>query len=89
MGFVDAFWHLTGLFGPALGMALIAPTLAKLLWRRDLRAVAWRDLAAWVLGTSAVVTLAGLLLLGRDGRMTTYGAMVLAAAVVLGWRGWR
>ena len=89
MGFVDAFWHLTGLFGPALGMALIAPTLAKLLWRRDLRPVAWRDLAAWVFGACAVVTLAGLLLLGRDGRMATYGAMVLAAAVVLGWRGWR
>ena len=89
MDFFDGLWQLIGLFGPALGLALIAPTLAKLLWRRDLRQVAWRDLAAWVLGACAVVTLAGLLLLGRDGRMATYGAMVLTAAAVLGWRGWR
>ena len=89
MGFFDAFWHLANLFGPALGLALIAPTAAKLLWRRDLRQVAWRGLAAWVLGACALVTLAGLLLLGRDGRMVTYGAMVLTAAAVLGWRGWR
>ena len=88
MGPVDAFWHLSNFFGPALGLALIAPALAKLLWRRDLRAVAWRSLALWTFGACAAVQLAGLVLTGRDGRMLTYAATVLAAALVLWWRGW-
>ena len=88
MGPVDAIWHLSNFFGPALGMALIAPTLAKFLWRRDLRPVAWRSLAAWTFGVSAAVLLAGLVVTGRDGRMLTYAAMVLAAAMALWWRGW-
>ena len=90
MGPLDALWHLLNLFGPALGLGLIAPTLAKALWRDALRRVPWRGLVAWVAGADAVVTLAGLALSGRDGRMATYAAMVLATAAVLGWRGfWR
>lgn len=90
MGPIDALWHLLNLFGPALGLALIAPSLAKGLWRAALRGVAWRGLAGWVAGANALVTLAGLALTGRDGRMATYAAMVLATAAVLGWRGfWR
>ncbi len=85
---VDAFWHLANLFGPAFGLALIAPTLAKLLWRHDLRRVAWRGLALWTGAACAAVVLAGLVLLGRDGRMATYATMVLAATAVLWWRGW-
>ena len=89
MGLVDAIWHLLNLFGPAVGMALIAPALAKLLWRRDLRSVAWRSLAGWTFAAGALVLLAGLVVLGRDGRMATYGALVVVAAAVLWWRGWR
>jgi hypothetical protein len=85
---VDAFWHLANLFGPAIGLALIVPTLAKLLWRQELRRVAWRSLALWTLAACAAVLLAGLVLLGRDGRMATYLALVLAAALTLWWRGW-
>lgn len=88
MGPLDAIWHLLNLFGAALGMALIAPSLAKLLWWRELRAVPWRALAAWVGGSAAAVTVAGLVLTGRDGRMATYAAMVLASAAALWWRGW-
>ncbi len=87
MGPLDGLWHLSNLFGPAVGLGLITPALAKLLWRRELRAVAWLSLALWVLGADALITLAGLMLLGRDGRMATYGAMVLATAAVLWWRG--
>ncbi len=35
----------------------------------------------------AAVTLAGLVVFGRDGRMATYAAMVLACAFTLWWRG--
>ncbi|MDT7837502.1 hypothetical protein [Aquabacterium sp. OR-4] len=87
MGPIDAFWHLLNLFGPAIGMGLIAPTLAKLLWRSALRSVPWRELAGWTAAVCAAVLLAGLVVFGRDGRMTTYVALVLATAAVLGWRG--
>ena len=89
MGPLDVFWHLANLFAPALGMALIAPTLAKLLWRDALRAKPWAPLAAWVGLASAVVLAGALVLLGRDGRMATYVAMVLVSAAVLWWRGAR
>ena len=84
-----ALWHLLNLFGPAAGMALIAPTLAKLLWRRDLRNVPWRSLAGWTFAVGTLALLAGLVLWGRDGRMATYGVLVVVAAAVLWWRGWR
>ena len=47
----------------------------------------WRRLAGTAGAAGAVVTLAGLVLLGRDGKMATYGAMVVACAVTLWWRG--
>jgi len=87
MGPVDALWHVLNLFGPALGLGLIAPTLAKLLWRRELAAVGWQALAKWVAGAAALVTLAGLVITGRDGKMVTYLAMVATCAGVLWWRG--
>ena len=89
MGPIDLFWHLANLLAPALGMALIAPTLAKLLWRDALRAVPWAALAGWVGAADAGVLLAGLAVQGRDGRMATYAAMVLVSAAVLWWRGAR
>ena len=89
MGPLDAIWHLLNLFGPALGLSLIAPSLAKLVWRRELAKVRWTALAGWVAGAGAVVQVGGLVLLGRDGRMATYAALVLACGAALWWRGFR
>lgn len=87
MGPLDALWHLTNLFVPALALGALAAALAKLSWRRALAGVSWRQLAGPACAACAVVTLAGLVLFGRDGKMATYGAMVLACAVTLWWRG--
>jgi hypothetical protein len=87
MGPLDALWHLLNLFAPALGVGLLASSVTKLLWRRELAAVPLRRLAAWACGTSAIVTLAGLVILGRDGRMATYGAMIVGCALALWWAG--
>ena len=87
MGPLDALWHLANLFVPALALGGLAAACAKLVWRRDLAGVSWRRLAVPAATAGALVTLAGLVLTGRDGKMATYVAMVLACAVTLWWQG--
>ena len=89
MGLIDAFWHIANLLAPALGMALVAPTVAKLIWRQELRSLPWWGLVFWVFVAGAAVLLGGLLLLGQDGRMATYAALVGVSAFTLWWCGWR
>lgn len=88
MGALDALWHLLNFLAPAMVCGVAAAWLAKLLWWRELKGVSpWR-LSAWAVGASAGVLVAGLLWTGRDGRMSTYGAMVFACALALWWAGW-
>jgi len=87
LGPIDAFWHLLNLFGPAAGLGLITPALAKLLWRGDLKSVAWPGLALRVFAVCAAVTVAGLVVFGHDGKIATYAAMVGACALSLWWFG--
>lgn len=87
MDFLDAFWHVLNLFGPALGVGMIAAGAAKLLWRRELAKASYLRLVLWAFGAGAAVLLAGVVLLGQDGRIATYGAMVLACALALWWAG--
>jgi hypothetical protein len=87
MGPIDAFWHLANLFLPALALGALAAALAKLAWRRELAAVAWKRLALPASLVCGAITLGGLLLFGRDGKMATYAAMVGACALTLWWRG--
>ena len=87
MDSVAAFWHVVNFFLPALGTGALAAALAKLLWRRELKAVRWLRLAAWAGAAGAVVLAAGLAALGRDGAMGTYAAMVSACAAALWWAG--
>jgi hypothetical protein len=84
---LDVLWHLLNFFAPAAGLSVIAASGCKLLWRRELAAVAWRRLALPAGLAGMAVLLGGLVLLGRDGRMATYAAMVVACAVSLWWQG--
>jgi hypothetical protein len=68
-------------------LGLIAAAGAKLVWRRDLAGVAYSRLARWAGGAATAALLAGLVITGRDGRMATYAAMVLACALALWWAG--
>jgi hypothetical protein len=72
---------------PALAVAALAAGAAKLLWRRELRTVAWTRLARDAAIANLVVLVAGLVLTRHDGRILTYAAMVLACAIALWWRG--
>jgi hypothetical protein len=87
MGPLDALWHLLNFIAPAVGVALLAASLAKLSWRRELAAVPWRRLVLWTAAAGALALVAGLVLLGRDGKMATYGALVVASAFALWWVG--
>jgi uncharacterized membrane protein len=87
MGPIDAFWHLSNLFLPALLLGALAAALAKLMWRRELASVPWRRLATVAAAAAAAVVLLGLVVFGGDGRMATYAGMVLATAGALWWRG--
>ena len=87
MGPLDAVWHLLNFFAPAAGVALIAVSIAKLLWHRELAATGWLRLVAWVAGVAAGVLVAGLVVFGHDGKMATYVVLVLASALTLWWAG--
>jgi hypothetical protein len=88
MGLLDALIHFVNFFMPALGVGLLSALLAKLLWRHALQGVTLRRLAAWAVGSCALVLIGGLVLTGRDGRMATYIAMTAACALALLWAGW-
>ena len=87
MGPLDAAWHLLNFVAPALGVAVLASALAKLLWRRELAAVPWRRLALWAAGVGVLVLVGGMVVFGRDGKMATYAALVVASALALWWVG--
>ena len=86
MGLLAFLDHVVNLFVPAVALAAIAAALVKWVWRRDLAAQRWWRLATPAALFNAGVTLGGLVLLGRDGRMGTYAAMVLATALTLWWQ---
>jgi hypothetical protein len=85
MDALDLLWHLLNFVAPGVGLGVLSATAAKLAWRRELAAVRWTRLAGWASAASCAVLVGGLVLTGRDGRMSTYGAMVLACAAALGW----
>ena len=89
MDTLGAFWHLANFLAPAAGVGLIAALLAKLLWWRPLGGVAWWRLWAWAGVAALLVSIAGLVLFGRDGKMATYAALVAATAIALWWAGFR
>jgi hypothetical protein len=86
---LDGLWHLLNFFAPALGIGLFASLAAKMLWRRDIKGTAWWRLWLWSSLWAAVVSVGGLVWLGRDGKMATYAAMVLVCALSLWWVGFR
>lgn len=89
MQFATAFWHIANFFAPALGTGLIAASLTKIFWRRELKAVRWLRLAGWASGSMAIVSMLGLFVFEHDGKMITYAAMTVACALALWWAGFR
>lgn len=89
MGFLDALNHAVNFFLPALCLALLVPSLARLVWPKALRSTGWLRQVKWAAACNALVLVAGLLLTGRDGAMLTYAGLVLASALTVWWTGLR
>jgi hypothetical protein len=87
MGPLDALWHLLNFVAPALGVALLASSLVKLIWRRELLAVSWHRLVLWSVGAGTAALIGGLVAFGRDGKMVTYAVLVVVSALALWWVG--
>ena len=91
MGPLDTFNHLLNFVAPAAVLALLLVPMARLLMPKPAPALSWWAQAAIVFIVGCAVLVAGLWLQGRDGKMSTYAALVLASATCQ-WllrRGWR
>ncbi|MBX3658637.1 MAG: hypothetical protein KF740_09415 [Ramlibacter sp.] len=80
MGPLDLLLHLLNFLAPALFVALVLTLLARLFMKNKAVALAWYAQAAinFVAGVAALG--AGLAFFGRDGKMATYAALVVACA---------
>jgi hypothetical protein len=86
---LDAFWHVTNFFAPALFLGGFAAGATRLIWRRRLGPGSGLRLWAWASAAAALASLGGLVVFERDGRIATYAAMVFACAAALWWAGFR
>lgn len=84
MTFFGLLGHLAGFLAPALALALMLSLAPR--WRAAGRKarLGWPVSVALLFGVGALVLLAGLAFYGRDAKMATYLALVLAQGT-LGW----
>jgi hypothetical protein len=85
--------HLLHLVLPAALLALLVVPLAGWMpgWRSRRPGLGWLGRWCWTFAANLAVSLAGLALWGADGKMATYGALVVVSALaqLILWRGWR
>ncbi len=81
MSWDDVFWHLMNFVLPALVVSLGITLWGGFQFRRH-KQVPW--LWRWLLNALAgvAVLVAGLVITANDGKMSTYGALVLVCATV-------
>jgi len=80
MGFLATLNHAINFLAPVLWLAVLLPLLARLFMgkRASARKLPTQVALHFVVGS--VVITAGLVVFGRDGKMLTYLALVLAVA---------
>ena len=91
MGPLDILNHLLNFVAPAVFVALLLVLGGRLLGAKGGTLAGWRQWAV-VFVVGLVVLAAGLALWGRDGKMLTYAALVVATAtcqwaLLRGWKG--
>ena len=80
MDFGSALNHLLNLFAPAAAVAVLLALAARVFWRKTPSSLGWIAQAAINFAVGCAVLVMGLWWFGRDGKMLTYVALVLACA---------
>ena len=91
MDYSAALIHLLNFAAPAAALALLLVPASRLFIRNSAKTFDWWAQTAIVFAVGCGVLLAGLWLLGRDGKALTYAALVLVSATCQ-WilrRGWK
>ena len=91
MGLWSALNHGLNLVAPAAALALLLPLCARIVGLKTAEAPAWITQVAINFAVGCTALLLALWLLGHDGKMLGYGALVLACAssqwaLLRGWR---
>lgn len=80
---MDAAWHILNALAAPVWVALLSVVGVKLLWRRASAHRSWKDLAFWAGGGALVAHLGAWHLMGAEGTMAGYLALVAAVATAL------
>lgn len=80
MSTLDLLNHILNFVAPALTVGVSVALLAPIFIRKVAKVTGFIAQAAINSIASAVVLVVGLWIFGRDGKMATYGAMVLVCA---------
>ncbi|QYY26432.1 MULTISPECIES: hypothetical protein [unclassified Diaphorobacter] len=92
MDLLLALNHLLNFTAPALAVAVLLVACSHVFMRKLARAHGWIAPIAINFAVGCCVLVAGLVLLGRDGRMATYAGLAAACAtsqwlLLRAWRG--
>ena len=85
MSVFDLLNHIFNFALPAIAMGVMVPLFSRLIWRKT---PLKRPLQSQMLITSLAalaVLLTGLVVFSTDGKMATYGALVMVAALCQWW----
>lgn len=85
MGPLDFLNHLLNFVAPAVCVGLFVAMVAPLMYRKTPMSRSLRAQAAINVVAGLMALLAGLLFFGRDGKMASYAALVLACAASQWW----
>ncbi len=85
MGALALLNHVFNFLAPALWLASGLTLMSRIFMRKQALALTLLAQAAILFASGCAVLLLGLLLLGRDGKMLTYLALVLVCASVQVW----
>jgi hypothetical protein len=85
MGVLALLNHVLNFLAPALWLASGLTLMSRLFMKKQSLALTLLAQAAILSVAGSAVLLLGLVLLGRDGKMTTYVALVLVCASVQVW----
>ena len=91
MGPIDFSIHLLSFFAPSFAVAVLVSLAGRVLLPRNNQPKRWWLPVSLNFLAGAAALVGGLVLFGRDGKMLTYAAMLVAIASAqwLGGRAWR